>query len=215
MRKALGLLVVLVLFLAGCSDDGTLKITNDSIEEVWYMINNNDIEWLSSGATDKHTWNLSTGIFGEEDKEVTIDYGGDYWFWYDYQTEKTIKPGKTVTVNIIGDAGEIEIQNISPAYYIVEVYLSPSDDPEWGDDDLLGIIGPGESVVWKVTVGYWDILVVDDYDWEYDSYDNYIAPETRIIFEYDGSKRASNPVGDKKANAEKYTEITIDNCEKR
>jgi hypothetical protein len=215
MKKVLWLLALMGLILAGCSDDGTLRIRNNSLEEIWYEVNNGSTEWLNSGESDSYSWKLSSSIFGEEDKKVTVDYGGGYWFWYDYTLTKTVKPGKTVTVSIIGDAGEIEIWNNSSGFYIYYVWLSPSSDDDWGDDDLQGIIGPGYSVVWKVTVGDWDILLEDDWGDQFDSYNNYIAPETRTTFEYTGFRRASNPVGDKKANAEKYTTRIEDKCEKR
>ena len=215
MKKILGLVFILVLFLTGCTDEGILRINSNSSENVWYELDYGPTEWLSQGESDLYSWDLSTSLFEEEYKEITVSYGGDYWFWYDYETTKTIKPGKTTSVNIIGDAGEIEIWNNSNSFYITEVYLSPSDELTWGSDDLNGMIGPAESVVWKVTVGSWDIRIVDNYDDEFIKLDQYIPAETKFTYMYTGFRKTENANGEKIDNAKNCITITKDLCEKR
>ena len=215
MRRVLiGLIVVAALFISGCSDEGILKLLNYSMDEIWYEVEG-DFDELASGWEVSYSWDITTSIFGDDEKKVTVQYGGGYWFWNDYEVTKTVKPGKTTRIEIIGDAGEIEIENNSSSYYIVEVYLSPSSDPDWGDDDLIGDIWPNNSATWKVTTGYWDIKVVDDYWDVFLSFDNYVGPEETITFDYTGFKKSGSSVADKKANAAKYTELTEDKCEQR
>lgn len=216
MKKAVVLLIVLAsLFITGCTDEGILRLLNYSRGEIWYRLNDGGLEWLNSGYQVEYSWDLGTGLFGEEDKTVTVQYGGYYWWWDDYEVTEKVKPGKTVEVNIKGDAGEIAIWNNSNIFYVEEVYLSPSSDPSWGDDDLDGDIWPGGTVTWKVTTGYWDILVVDDWGDEFVSYDNYIDQEETLTFEYTGFKKSTTAAADKKANALKYNELTEDRCEQR
>ena len=215
MKKILGLIFILALFITGCTDEGFLKINSNSSGDVWYELDNGSTKWLYPGESDLYSWDLSSSLFEEENKEITVTYGGDYWFWYDYETTKTIKPGKTTSVNIIGDAGEIEIWNNSNSFYITEVYLSPSDDLTWGSDDLIGVIGPDESVVWKVTVGRWDIMVVDNYYDEFIELNQNIPAETKLTYMYTGFRRTENANGEKIANANQCTTNTKDLSEKR
>jgi hypothetical protein len=203
------------LLITGCSKEGILKLLNYSQEEIWYRIDYGYMEYLPSYTQISYSWDLASSIFGEDDKSVTVDYGGGYWWWYDYTTTRKIKPGKTVSIEIKGDAGEIAIWNNSWSFYIEEVYLSPSSDPSWGLDDLIGDIWPGETVTWKVTTGYWDIKVVDDWGDVFTSYGNYVDQEETIEFEYTGFKKSSAPDSEKKANAANYTELTEDRCEQR
>ncbi len=270
MRKTLGLLVVLVLFLAGCSDDGTLKITNETLSQVGFTINDGAEEILNSGDSYSKSWNLSTSIFGNEEEDVTIDYGFDgvlshsvtktveagsttkfviesedgtllinnltsreVWFTIDngnvieldsgenYETswelleddiinvdvayegfhvfydevEETIEAGNTTTLHINADGGAIEIWNNSAAFYIEEVYITTSDDPNWGDNLITVPIGPGESVTWTVTAGDWDVQVKDDEGNVFELFENYIALDETVIFEYTRFKRVDKPVG--------------------
>ncbi len=104
MKKILGLIFILVLFLSGCTDEGTLKIVSNSTEDVWYQVNFGTTKWLLPADSISYSWNLSTSIFGEEDKKVTVTYGGGEGFLEDsYQVVKTVKPGKITTVEIIED----------------------------------------------------------------------------------------------------------------
>ena len=104
MKNILGLIFILILFLTGCTDEGSLKIISNSSEDVWYQLNYGITKWIEPGDSVSHSWNLSTSIFGEEDKDVTVIYGGGEGFLYEsYEVIKTIKPGKTATVEIIED----------------------------------------------------------------------------------------------------------------
>ena len=89
MRKTLGLLVVLVLFLAGCSDDGTLKITDETAREIWFSINDGAEITLDVGESYSKSWDLSTSIFGSEEKDVDVAYEGYHVFYDD--VEKTVE----------------------------------------------------------------------------------------------------------------------------
>ena len=104
MKNVLGLVLILILFLAGCTDKGTLQIISNSNEDVWYQLNYGITKWIEPGDSVSHSWNLSTSIFGEEDKKVTVTYGGGEGFLYEsYEVVKTIKPGKTTDIEIFED----------------------------------------------------------------------------------------------------------------
>jgi len=202
MKRILGLVFILALFLAGCSDEGTLRIFNLDADYGWFTINDGLTEWLDAGDSYERSYDLSTSIFGDEAKTVTVDFGGEYVFTE--SVSKTIKPGSTTTVQFETNAGGIEIWNDSYSFYITEVYLSPSSESSWGYNDLSGEIGPGETVTWYVTPGYWDIKVVDNYDDEFIALDEYIELEVTSIFYYDGFKRSNDPEAEKLANSKKY-----------
>jgi len=217
MKRILGLVFILALFLAGCSDEGILRIKSNSSEDVWYQVNNGSTEWLSSGEAESYSWDLSTSIFGEEDKKVTVTYGGGEWFWYDsYEVNKTIKPGSTANVEIIGDTGEIKIVNDTDYTSIYYIYISPSSSTEWGED-LLGsdILYPGYYISWLVTTGYWDIMFIDEDGWEYTFMNQLIDPETIYTYTLADAKRSSDPIGEKIANSQKYTEKIAGKCRRK
>jgi len=193
MRKTLGLLVVLVLFLAGCSDDGTLKITDETSDEIWFSINDGAEITLDVGESYSKSWDLSTSIFGKEEKDVDVAYQGFYVF-YD-EVEKTVEAGSTTKLRIFADGGAIGIWNSSAAFYIEEVYITTSDDPEWGENRIIASIVPGETVFWTVTPGDWDIQIVDNWGDVYELLWNYIALDETSVFEYDGFKKVDKPAG--------------------
>ena len=193
MRKTLGLLVVLVLFLAGCSDDGTLKISDETAREIWFSINDGAEITLDVGESYSKSWDLSTSIFGSEEKDVDVAYEGYHVFYDD--VEKTVEAGSTTKLRIFADGGAIEIWNSSTAFYIEEVYITTSDDIFWGDNLITVPIGPGESVTWTVTSGDWDIQIVDDWGDVFESLWNYIALDQTTQFEYTGFKKVDKPAG--------------------
>lgn len=218
MKKILGLVFVLVLFITGCTDDGVLRITSNSSEDVWYQLNYGTTTWLSSGESDSHSWSLSSSMFGEEDKNVTVTYGGGEWFWYEsYEVDKTIKPGNTSNVEIIGDCGEIKIVNNTNSTSIWYVYISPSSSSDWGND-LLGtlILYPGYYMSWIATAGYWDIKFVDENGVDYTIMNELISPEVTNTYTFaDNSNRSSDSIKEKLVNSQRYSEKTEGNLRRK
>ncbi|MCK4956417.1 MAG: hypothetical protein KAS49_02190 [Candidatus Cloacimonetes bacterium] len=213
MKKLLGLLGV-ILLLAGCTGVGTLTISNNTkYDDVWFEIDNEDIYLLDSGEVYEFEWNLSTTAFGDEEKSVDIEYGGPYVFT---QTlNKKILANSDKSVNIYTDAGEIQIWNDSGSFNIMRVYIAPSSDDNWGEDDLSGIIKPGNNVSWYVSPGWWDIMFVDECGNGFISENNYISIEETVIAYYDGFIRTDNADTDKTENSKKYSDRnTIDKVQK-
>ncbi len=160
---------MLGLVLSGCSEDGTLRITNFSHFDVWFDLDGGSQTTLTFfGQVYEKDYTLSTSIFGDEDKRVIVNYGGEFVF--SNSISKTIKPGSTAKMNINSDAGVIRIEN-ETSYDITEVYLAPSDDPYWGSNDFSGTIGYGEYAEWLVTPGYWDVKFYDETGNYYEIYD--------------------------------------------
>lgn len=148
MRKTLGLLVVLVLFLAGCSDDGTLKITNETLNQIWFTINDGAEEILNSGNSYSKSWELSTSIFGNEEKDVTIDYGFDGVL--SHSVTKTVEAGSTTKFVIESEDGTLLINNLTSR----EVWFTINDGAEVTLD-----IGESYSKSWELLED--DIINVD------------------------------------------------------
>jgi hypothetical protein len=212
MKKILINLVFLVtLFTLGCSDKGILRITNWSDYMAWYVLGSYE-EWLDGGYSVEYDWDLSTSIFGDEEKEVNVEIGGEYIFTEFYS--KTITPGSTSKIDIYTNAGEIIVWNESDDYTILEVYLSPSDDISWGSNDLMGTIEIGQWVSWYVTPGWWDLLVVDNCG-EFIIFDIYIGLGDTYIYYFDGLKSGEDTAQMKLENAKKYTEQTKDRVQQK
>ncbi|NQV19465.1 MAG: hypothetical protein HQ534_13105 [Armatimonadetes bacterium] len=193
MRKTLGLLVVLVLFLAGCSDDGTLKISDETSSVIWFSINDGAEITLDVGESYSKSWELSTSIFGNEEKDVDVAYTGMHVFYA--EEEKTVEAGSTTKLRIFADGGAIGIWNSSAAFYIEEVYITTSDNPDWGINRIAAPIVPGETVFWTVTPGYWDVQIVDDYGDVFELLWNYIALDETTLFEYTGFDKVDKSPG--------------------
>jgi len=214
MKKVFMLLVLIgALFITGCTDEGVLDIINNSAGTIWFTINSGSERTLDAYNRDSFSWDLSTSIFGDEDKDITIDYYGIYTF--SNSAEATVKPGKTTKIRINSDGGAIKIWNNSSLFYIEEVYISPSSSSSWGDNLIYGDLGPGEYQIWTVSPGSWDVYLVDDWGDQFVSYDNYISTNEMTVFEYTGFKKTSDAVGEKKANAAKYSEVIEGKLERR
>lgn len=215
MKKLLIIgIVIASLLITGCSKEGILKLLNYSQEEIWYRIDYGYMEYLPSYTQISYSWDLASSIFGEDDKSVTVDYGGGYWWWYDYTTTRKITPGSTSKIDIYTNAGEIIVWNESDDYTILEVYLSPSDDISWGSNDLMGTIEIGQWVSWYVTPGWWDLLVVDNCG-EFIIFDIYIGLGDTYIYYFDGLKSGEDTAQMKLENAKKYTEQTKDRVQQK
>ncbi len=212
MKKTLWLLVLLGLVLSGCSEDGTLKITNFSNFDVWFDLGGGSQTTLTYyGQIYEKDYTLSTSIFGDEDKRVTVNYGGDFVF--SNSVSKTIKPGSTAKVDIFSNAGIICIEN-ETFYDITEVYLSPSDDSSWGSNDLYGTIGYWEYAEWLVTAGYWDVMFYATDGYYYEIYDIYMTTEFIYTITF-GSEMKGEKLNTqrKEQNAQNCRTITEDKYE--
>lgn len=212
MKKILGLVFILTLFLAGCSDEGILKITNFSNFDVWFDLDGGSQTTLTFyGQIYEKDYTLSTSIFGDEDKKVTVNYGGEFVF--NNSVNKTIKPGSTAKIDIVSDAGIIRIEN-ETFYDIIEVNLVPSDDLYWGSNDLNGVIGYWEYAEWLVTLGYWDVRFYATDGYYYELYNIYMTTEFTftITFENDMRGVKVNSLR-KEQNVQNYKTITKDKSE--
>lgn len=206
-RAVLFSIVVLALILVGCTDTGTLRIDNETNNDVWFKLDGGSQVTLEYNYYYTKDWTLAVSIFGNEEKDVDIDYNGYHLF--SGQTSRTVKPGSTTRFRIYADGGGIKINNNSSAFTITHVYISPSTSPVWGNDQLgYDTIGPQSWRSWTVSPGYWDIKVRDNYGDEFTSFDNYISLDQTTQFNYTGFLRTDDPEGDKARNASKYSEQT-------
>lgn len=114
-------------------------------------------------------------------------------------------------LDIHPDAGCIWINNISNSFIIEEVYLSPSSDPTWGENDLDFDIYPNEFYTWTCSSQMlWDLMVVDDWDDEFTFFNIYMDTDDVYTYNYDGFRASKNPNADqdKLANS-KTAEVTV------
>ncbi len=185
MKKLLWLMLpVLLLSLTGCKDDGTLVVRNSGNGWLNVRVDGGGIYELDPWEYLTSSWSLGTSILGNDSRKVLVEYSGLYVF--SGSARVTVTAGETRKFSVYSDGGAIRIYNDSSIFTIEEVYLEPSSNVQWGNDDLDGDIDPGESCTWTVTPGYWDVKVVDDWGDEFFSYNNYIDYDELLSLSYTG-----------------------------
>ncbi len=173
MRLLIPTLILVVSFMMmSCSADGELNVVNSTNAAMSVSIDGLQKNISANSSTSKK-WSLSKTLFSTEEKSITIS--GEGLFKFHFTENAKVKAGTSKSYQIIADAGGLEIDNNSASSYIYEVYIAPSSDTEWGIDQLSGTINPGGYVIWRVSPGSWDVLVVDDQNKGYASYNNNIS----------------------------------------
>jgi len=175
--KKLIIFLPLFFFLFNCSDKGELEIQNHTNALIDISIDGTSYQ-IAANENFIKSWELSNLIFNPEEKTITISGEGLYKFRFNER--RKIKPKETTSFYIIADAGAIKIENNS-SKYIKSVYISPASENNWGGDALNGTIGPGEYMYWRVRPGYWDVMVIDQNNISYSSYNNHIIENHSII----------------------------------
>ena len=172
--------LLIVIIIAGCTAEGDIKVYNKTSE--WLDVSiDGDYYYLNAYEYAKKSYDLDDNIFSHEERDVTVS--GEGLVKWGFSENYTVKPDETKKVNIYADCSAIKIYNNS-YNTIVSIYLSPSSDTEWGNDDLSGYIYPGEVHSWRISTGYWDIKVVDEYYNYATSFDNYIGTGVVYMFTY-------------------------------
>jgi len=186
------------MLIVGCSAEGEIEVNNYTDE--WLDVSvDGDFYTLEAYESVSKSFDLDDYLFSTEEKEVKVWVEG--LLKWDFSETYTIKPDKTKNVYIYADAGAIKVWNNS-YYSITSVYLSPSSDSYWGSDDLSGYLYYGYINSWRVTSGYWDIKVVDEYGYYDTWYDIYVAIGEVEWFTYYGY--CSHKNGSYQKNKENY-----------
>lgn len=153
MKRGLLLLLVLMTVLpalACVASEGELRVRNRSADDIWVSVANSEPRKISGWSN----WSL----FYRETKILSVSYIGNYVFAN--AVEQTVRPGLISTVDILPSGGAITFAN-DAAVGIVEVYISPSGELDWGPNDLAGNLGPSQNTLWTLTEGVWDLKLVD------------------------------------------------------
>jgi hypothetical protein len=196
MKKSWILLIAIALVMVGCSQDGKLKVYNETLSDVWFTLDDGSQITLDVDEYYSKSWSLASSIFGNEEKDVDIAYNGYHVF--SGEAGVTVEAGGSKSFKIYADGGAIAIWNNSSAFYIEELYISPSSSSSWGSNLLYYDIDPQEISTWTVTPDYWDIQLVDDWGDVFESYYNWISLDETTIFEYTGFKKADHVAGGEK-----------------
>lgn len=179
MKKTPTILIVCIILLGlmACDTQTELKVKNSTSRSVWFSVDGSDDINLGSGSS----WSKEYS----DAKTLEIAYTGDNVF--SGSSIVNVKAGKTTTFSIVADGGSITILNNS-AKTIYSVYLSPSTDADWGDDDLPGLIYPSEDFTWTVSAVSWDIKVVDTNGDDYYLLDQNISLDGHLNVNFTGKK---------------------------
>ncbi|MCB5247768.1 MAG: hypothetical protein PHD87_06755 [Candidatus Cloacimonetes bacterium] len=160
-RGPLLLLMLLTAFqaLACVAQEGELRVRNRSAGEIWVSVDNSEPRRISGWSN----WSL----FYKESRVLSVSYIGNYVF--PEIVEQTVRAGLIATVDVIPSGGAITFDNTG-SLSIVEVYISPTTELDWGPNDLAGSLEPGQNTLWTVTEGTWDLKLVDAEYHEYYKY---------------------------------------------
>jgi hypothetical protein len=169
------LTLVLALLLFACEEDGELRIRNRSTTDV-----NVTLDYESSLVI-RPSENYSR--FYNTNQDVRVSYDGLYLF--SGVQNRYVELGSVNVLTLISDGGAILLVNSSNRT-ITNVYLSPSGDVSWGQDDLSGDIAPGASVSWTVTEGFWDIKVKNNLGQEYSVFSNQVLKDSTFTHIHEG-----------------------------
>jgi len=138
-------------------EPGLLQINNQTTWDVQYQIDLGTINELEHDESDEFQWNL----LEYEEISVNILYEGNHVF--PKADNIIVIGGETINFDIEADAGGLQIYNNFPETNIIQVYLSPAEDVDWGDNDLEEMIQPGEAEFWTLEPGVWHIRInLDD-----------------------------------------------------
>ncbi|MGC9361475.1 MAG: hypothetical protein ACP5F3_00955 [Candidatus Syntrophosphaera sp.] len=153
MRFSLFLLVggLLALLLSACAVNGELRIRNRTAADIYASVDDSEPWHLEA-------WTNRSQLY-PENKTVGISYIGDYVFPNSVSHE--VRQNLVTTLDIPPDGGAIRLFNDAGDIAITEVYISPADDPGWGENDLSGMLAPADSTLWTITEGIWDVKVLD------------------------------------------------------
>lgn len=150
MRHALlALLAALAIMVSACDTDGELRIRNRTAAEIYISVDDAAPHTIPSWAN----WSK----YYPKDETATITYSGNYVFANTITRE--VRQNLVTTVDIEPDGGAFSLRN-DGSQALTEVYISPTGEPNWGDNDLSNNLAPGDSTLWTVTEGSWDLRVV-------------------------------------------------------
>lgn len=175
------------------ADCGRLRINNNSDSDLQITFPGKSSYTLSPNSYDTYKISLPNGQTGYAD----FDYEGLYTFSGNATIVMDSDELSTYTVNANG--GAININNNS-SYTIQHIYLSPASNNFWGSDALIGNLYSGNSAIWTVGQGNWDIKVVDSYGDAYFIYDEHVSlNQTLNINYYDKKSSLWNRINKKQS----------------
>jgi hypothetical protein len=150
---------------------------------------------IDGGATETiPVWGDLTKFYDPTGNSVSkaVDYNG--YTLFAGSTSITVYEDQYSRLDIYPDAGCFWINNNSTAFYITEVYLSPSYETQWGPNDLFSDIPPGEFFTWSCTPDIeWDLMVVDNWDDSFTFFNLMLNTDDVYTYDYTGFPAALNP----------------------
>ncbi len=174
------LLGIVSLALFSCTGTGNLRITNKTSADIWVSVDDGTTTVLRPNETISESYHLTDSFVEAETRSVKIEYEG-YHLFADIK-HVDVKPNSTTRVSLNADGGGIKINNDILFIAISQVYISPSTSSMWGANVLSEQITYGESGIWTVTPGLWDVKIVSSLGTTFYSYNiNVILDQTLQI----------------------------------
>lgn len=149
------------------SENATVLIVfNDTASEAWFTIDDDNFTSLYSGESEIIS-------FGELNSLYLADFYYSGYHVFSNNLTLELAPFTTEEFDIEANAGAVEVRNYGLSD-IVDIYIAPSDSPYWGPDLLNQSLETGDSGIWTVETGWWDVKTRNQYGEENEFYDRYV-----------------------------------------
>jgi hypothetical protein len=144
------LLVLIAMLVTACEQPGELRIRNRTSGNVQLNVNGEQFSLNPWGTWARTDYSL--------EQTIPVTYSGDYVF--ENHITRDVGPNQIATLDIHPAGGAIKIVNDRETA-LINLYLSPSGDPQWGADSLDVTVLPDENCQFVLTPGTWDIKTED------------------------------------------------------
>ena len=143
-----------VLFLLGCSQDGSITVHNQSGSSLELYMDGSSYHLYDGEVVTKPVEIGRKFIFGPDDRAVAV--AGEGECKWPFEDVVVVVDNRSTVLDVYGDAGYFDICNVSG--HALELYLSPCSSDDWGEP--LELIRDGYCSTWMVEEGCWDMMTI-------------------------------------------------------
>ncbi len=175
MKKALILCICLFFMLAftSCTQEAILRIKNSTTSMIWFELDGGNTTYLGAYSY----WSKSY----TSDRSVLVHYSGDHVFAASAVVD--VQKDRTTTFDVMATGGAIKLFNTSTTT-ITQVYISPKNSNDWGQNQLSSSLLPNLTTLWTVTEDTWDIKVVDNVGNSLYVFNQYIQKDSTLSINF-------------------------------
>jgi len=144
--------LILVLILAGCTQEGEIGLRNRTGGGASVDIDCSGY-YLHPGELIVREIEIGRKcVFGPDETRVLVSGEGDCLFYFSDMVR--VRDGEQTVLSLYGDAGLLTVMNDTP--YALDLYLVDCSSMDWGSP--CDHVPAGGQVTWKLSPGCWDVL---------------------------------------------------------